>query len=245
MNIHSRKPARWAFTLVEVLIAIGILSMVITAIYACWSAVLRSSKIGGDAAAKVQRSRMAVRCMEDALTYARMNAAHPDLYWFEGESGDNARLSFVARLPESFPRGAKFGDLVLRRIEFSVVPGEDPRRQLVVRQAPLLMEFDEDEANYPLVLARDVEEMTVEFWDPSEEDWIDEWTETNMIPPMVRLTLATAALKGNMRVKDETTVLVSPACRALQPAFQGAVRQPPPRAPGPVNNQPPPGGNPQ
>ena len=35
-----------AFTLIEVLIAIGILALVMTAIYASWVAVLRASKVG-------------------------------------------------------------------------------------------------------------------------------------------------------------------------------------------------------
>ena len=123
--IQSRKHRRGGFTLLEILIAIGIFSLVIAAIYACWSAVLRSSKVGLDAAARAQRSRMAVESMEQALTYAKMHAANADLYWFEGNSGSDARLSFISKLPKSFPRGGKFGDLTLRRVEFSLQPDED------------------------------------------------------------------------------------------------------------------------
>jgi type II secretion system protein J len=218
-----RKPRRAGFTLVEILIAIGIFSLVVAAIYACWSAVLRSSKVGLDAAARAQRSRMAMQSVEEALTYARMYAANADLYWFEGNSGSDALLSFVAKLPRSFPRGGKFGDLTLRRVEFSLREGDDYMRELVLRQRPILMEYDVDEENYPLVLARDVDEMIIEFWDPQTEDWIDAWTETNLIPPMVRVSLTTERKAGNRTRKVESTVLVSPASQAVQAESQGAV----------------------
>lgn len=226
---RSHRPLREGFTLIEILIAIGIFSMVVAAIYACWSAVLRSSKVGLDAAARAQRSRMAMQSIEESLTYARMHAANADLYWFDGESGSDAMLSFVTKLPRSFPRGGKFGSLTLRRVEFSLQPGEDSAHQLVLRQAPLLMDYDQDEENHPLVLAREVDEMVIEFWDSLEEDWIDAWVETNRIPELVRVSLITTRGTGYNARKIETSMVVSPASAAVQVANQGAVpaaRQP-------------------
>jgi type II secretion system protein J len=228
MKVHPRP--RHGFTLVEIMIAIGIFSIIVAAIYACWSAVIRSSKVGMEAAGRAQRNRMALQSMEEALTYARMHAANPDLYWFEGISGSDARLSFVAKLPESFPRGGKFGGLNLRRVEFSLRPGQGRRHELVLRQAPVLMDFDVDEQNYPLVLARDVDEMEIEFYDPQDEDWVDEWTETNMIPPLVKLSLVTLRGKEQNQRKHESTILVSPAAQAVPAVLQGAA--PPPGPPG-------------
>ncbi|MCU0789119.1 MAG: prepilin-type N-terminal cleavage/methylation domain-containing protein [Verrucomicrobia bacterium] len=225
-----RRIALGGFTLVEVVIAIGIFSLVVAAIYTCWSAVLRSSKVGLDAAARAQRSRMAMQCIEEALTYAKMHAANADLYWFEGESGSDARLSFVSKLPRSYPRGGKFGDLTLRRVEFSLQPGEGDDLQLVLRQAPLLMEFDVDEQNHPLVLAGNVEKMIVQFWDLNDEDWVDEWTETNQVPPVVRVSLYTRRGTGFKATTEESTLLVSPAASAVQALSQAGA--PPPAPPG-------------
>lgn len=235
--IPSRKHRRRGFTLIEILIAIGIFSLVIAAIYACWSAVLRSSKVGLDAAARAQRSRMAVESMEQALTYAKMHAANADLYWFEGNSGSDARLSFISKLPKSFPRGGKFTDLTLRRVEFSLQPGEDRTQELVLRQAPLLMDYDVDEENHPLVLARDVEEMTIEFWSLKEEDWIDTWTETNQMPELVRVSLVTRRGASANSQRVESTIVVKPAAEAVQVASQAGAR---PRPATPVPQPQPP-----
>jgi hypothetical protein len=226
----------------------------VAAIYACWSAVLRSSKVGLDAAARAQRTRMAMQIMEEALTYTTMHAANADLYWFGGESGSDAVLSFAARLPQSFPRSGKFGDSTLRRLEFSLQPGPDYSTDLVLRQAPLLVIdeeagslFDEDEMNHPYVVARDVQEAIFQFWDIQDEDWVDEWTETNQVPPMVRVSLVIKARKGDRTVEEQFTELVRPAARAVPVMAQGAAARQPGLPPGvpqpgqPVPGQPVPG----
>jgi type II secretion system protein J len=237
MKVFFKRPGA-GFTLIEILVAIGIFSLVVAAIYSCWSAILRSSKVGLDAAARTQRSRMALQSIEESLTYARMYAANAErYYWFEGNSGSDAWLSFVAQLPRSFPRGGKFGDLTMRRVEFSLQEGAGYTRQLVLRQRPLLMDYDQDEENHPLVLAREVEEMIVNFWDQQQEDWIDEWTLTNEIPPLVRVSLITKRGTGYNARKVESTLVIRPASMAVQAANQGMV---PPAVPPGAPAVPPP-----
>jgi len=62
-----RRASNRAFTLVEILVAIGIFSMVLAAIYSTWTAILRASKVGLEAAAAVQRARIAGRTIEETL----------------------------------------------------------------------------------------------------------------------------------------------------------------------------------
>src|SRR6478672_8726650 len=140
-----RKRSTSAFTLIEIMIAIGLLSMIIAAIFAVWTAILRSSKVGKDTAVAVQRARITVRIIEDALASAQMFQKNSDYYGFVAENGDEPTLSFVARLAQSFPRSGKFGDLDVRRLEFTIQRGIDTPRELVLRQRPILMEFDGEE----------------------------------------------------------------------------------------------------
>ena len=120
---------RSAFTLVEMMIAIALFSMVLTAIYASWTAILRASKTGLEAAASAQRARVAVRVLEDSLGSAQSFAANLPYYYFDAENGDSPVLSFVARLSKAFPRSGKFGDLDVRRVTFSVEGAPDGSRQ--------------------------------------------------------------------------------------------------------------------
>ena len=166
-----------------------LVSMVVTAIYATWTLIIKSAKIGQEAAAQVQRERVAFRTFEDALVCARSFQADLQHYSFIVENGSTPTLSFVARLPEFFPRSGRFGDFDVRRVTFSLENGSDGHQQLVLRQTPILMETDETEQQYPFVLPRNVSKMEFELWDARKGKWVDEWTTTNEIPSMIHLTL--------------------------------------------------------
>jgi type II secretion system protein J len=207
-----------AFTLVEILVAIGILGLVLVSIFSTWTAILRATRNGQQAAASVQRVRMAAHVIEESLTSAQFFSANQQYYSFLSDSGDEASLSFVARLSPSFPRSGKFGDLDLRRVTFSVEQGSESK-QLVLRQAPLMMDLDVDEKNHPLVLARNVKEFNAQFWD-LKEGWIDEWTQTNMLPPLVKVTLKILDKPDSTAPPEEITRIVSLPAFAVTPNWQ-------------------------
>ena len=183
-------PRQRAFTLVEILIAVAIFGAVMIAIYSSWSSILRGTQIGQVAAAEAQRSRVAVRALENSLVSLQMFQANIGYYYFFTDTGgDFASLSFVARLAKSFPRSGDFGDQVLRRLTFTVEPGTNRENVLVLRQNPVLFDTSVDEEENPLVLARHVKVFTLEFWGPRSKDWEPEWLYTNQLPNLIRFTL--------------------------------------------------------
>src|SRR3989442_3603838 len=190
MGIGAALPVR-AFTVVEIMIALVIFSTVIVAIYACWTAILRSTRVGLDGAARAQRERIAVKALEEALFSIQFFQENARYYSFEADtSGHFAALSFVSRLPRSFPRSGNFDDQVVRRVTFAVEPGTNSENLLVLRQRPILFEANIDDDENPLVLARDVREFTIEFWGQKSRDWEPEWLYTNQLPRMIRFSLA-------------------------------------------------------
>jgi type II secretion system protein J len=188
MNGNPTKFRR-AFTLIEVMVAIAIFALLTAAVYSTWVVILKSSQVGNAAAARVQRERIAIRTLEDSLTCIQSFQASMGYYTFNVTNGDQPSLSFVARVPDIFPRDGRF-DSNLRRLTYSVEAGEDSERDLVLRQNPILMDLDTEEQQVPLVLARNVKDFTIECWDTNAMDWVDEWDSTNSLPPMVRITLA-------------------------------------------------------
>jgi len=187
-----------AFSLLELMLALMIFGMVLTAIYSTWSAILRSARVGNDVATNAQRARIAARTIEDALLSAVMFQANAPLYLVDVDtSGDFAALSLVSRLPYSFPGGGYFGDLVVRRVVFSVEAASDGTNDLVLRQLPILQADTAAEDSHTIVLARDVSLFTCEFLgQPGSPmasrsgDWMPEWPFTNALPWVVRFTLA-------------------------------------------------------
>jgi type II secretion system protein J len=225
-----------AFTLLEILIAVSIFAMVLGAIYASWSAVLRASQAGLDAAAEAQRTRVALNSIETALTSVQMFAANIRHYSFVADtSGDFAALSFVSNLPESFPGSGMFGDQTLRRVTFNVEPGQDAQNQLMMYQSRMLY----DEEPHAIALAKNVKLFVLEFWDLRKGEWATEWLFTNQLPKMVRFSLAFATenSKRPAQPQDVVTRVVSLPALAVPPAFQSPAipvggitpgRQPPP-----------------
>ncbi|HEY2082216.1 MAG TPA: type II secretion system protein GspJ [Verrucomicrobiae bacterium] len=205
-----------AFTIIEILTAMAIFGMVVAAIFASWQAIIRGSASGNRAAVTAQRSRVALRTIEEALGSTRSFVADVQYYTFEAENGTEPYLSFVSRLSPEFPRSGRFGEFNVRRVTFAVEQGSDygSGKRLVLRQNPVLMDMDEDEQNYPVVLANDVKKFEMEFWDKQKADWLDEWTQTNQLPQMVKFTVQ---LGGD---QDEVTRIVALPSVAVQPGWQ-------------------------
>ena len=213
-----------AFTIVEMMVAIAIFSLILLAIYSSWTAILRASKTGLEAAASAQRARITIRVLEDSLGSAQSFAATLPYYYFEPKNGSDASLSFVSRLSMSFPRSGKFGDLDLRRVTFSVEPSPEGDKQLVLRQNPLVMDLDRDEKEHPLVLAKHVKDFEMQFWatDKNPPDWVDEWKEqkTNQLPSLVMVTLRLADSPNSSKVTEEITRIISLPSVTVQPVWQ-------------------------
>jgi type II secretion system protein J len=252
----GQKRHRFAFTLIEIMLAMAIFAIALAAIYAIWSLIIHGSKTGIEAAARAQRERIAVRTIEETLGSVRSFAADLDHYSFVLENGPQATLSFVARLPASFPRGGKFGDFDVRRVMFSLENLPDGKRALTLRQWPVLMDIDQDEQEHPLVLAKNVKDFIIEAWDARQEDWIDTWEQTNQIPALLKVSLTFNApgddpyakpIEAVTRVMALPSVTVPPTWQ-IPPAQRGGVNRINPGPGGtPVIRRPPnqinPGGN--
>ena len=180
-----------AFTMIEVMVAMTIFGMVMVAIYSSWSAVLRGSKVGLNAAAEAQRTRVAVRAIREALTSGQLYVENVRYYWFMADtSSEFAALSLVSRLPSSFPGSGLFHDQIVRRVSFTVEPGPGGQRQLVLRQTPLLEPPETADEPYTTILAPNVNQFALEFWNTNTLEWDPEWPFTNQLPKLVRFALS-------------------------------------------------------
>lgn len=191
------------------MVALAIFTMVIAAIYATWALVMRATQVGEDTAAQAQRQRVVLRAIGDALMGVESFQASQQYYWFKLANGNQPFLSFVAHLPPTYPRNDKFLseatafdangnvrtlDASSRRVTFTLATGADGGQDLVLQQNPILMDMDKDEQQYPLVLAHNIKEFTIEWWgtnEMNETGWFKDWddTQTNSIPKMLRVHL--------------------------------------------------------
>ena len=104
---------------------------------------------------------------------------------------------------------------------------------------------------HPIVLAKNVREFKMQFWDLRRNDWTDEWVQTNQLPRLVQLTLSLADDARPLAPAEEITRIISIPSTLVPPVYQiprlpgtlpGQTNQAPlPNQPGVVNpNVPPP-----
>ena len=196
---------RIAFTLIEVMLAVGIFAMVMAAIYASWSAILRGTRSGLDAAAEIQRTRVTLRALDDSLGSAVMYADNWKHYWILADtSGEFAAISFVARLPQSFPGSGLFPGQPVRRVSYMVEDGT-----LKLLQAPVLEASEEVTKPYVINLAPNIAQFQMEFLDIRQREWVPEWISTNQLPYMVRIAIGFGDKKNPGEVRSATTKTIA------------------------------------
>ncbi len=219
------------FTIIEVMLALGIFAMILVSIYSVWSGILRSSQAARSAADSAQRARISVRTIEDALVTAQMFAANmppqnPDAYYsfLADGTGEFASLSFVAHLPASFPGVGHYGDDIVRRVTFTCEQGKDGSMNLVMRQGPMMASMEKDFDPYSLVLAKDVQSFLIHFWgqpkDSRDFQWVTEWNSTNALPRLVRIALGVGKTGKKGESQDLVYRVVALPATAVAPEWQ-------------------------
>lgn len=182
--------ARLAFTLIEVLVATFIFAIVLASLFGTWRVITRSTESALRLASEAQRIRLALQCIESALSATEMFQSNMRWYSFLADtSGNYAEVSFVANLSASFPGSGFFGGQRLRRVTLRVEPSPEGDNVLVMHQTPLLSPVDIDVPTHPLVLAREVSLFQLRFWDKRRNELVDEWQTTNQLPMLVEVTL--------------------------------------------------------
>jgi type II secretion system protein J len=237
---RSKEAQIAAFTMIEVLLAISIFSMVMVAIYSSWSAIMRGSVIGGKAAAEVQRTRITMQAINQALGSAVIYADNAKYYSFFADTGkDYAWLSFVARLPESFPGSGLFQGQEVRRVIFEV----NSDGTLLLKQKALLESLEPGQEPYTIKLAPKVSIFAMQFFDARKNDWVPEWMFTNQLPRMVRIAIGFGEKGGKSDNVTIRTIQMGAATIARigapgQPSIPGMNAGVPPGAPGDLGQAP-------
>lgn len=192
------KRRQLAFTLVETIVAVTILSIVLTMVYSVFYSVARSTVAGAVAAEEVQRQRIALKTIEDALSGLVYYEGNKEEYSFlaDTEIFEYPSISFVSRVPPDFLGNNEFGSQRLRRITFQVEDDEDFGKSLVMYQSTLMQPEGTEDMVDPnrWVLGPNLDTCFFLFWSTINNEWVNEWTETNSVPTRVKFELA---LKGS------------------------------------------------
>ena len=193
MSLLSKnfKQSGAGFTLVEVLLAMTILSMLIISVYAVWSASLMGWRRGSDASEVFQRQRIVMETLTELAQSAIYYSASPDLYAIVGAK--NPRLgdsvSFVTA-SDAFLPPSEANDIGMRRVTISLEQDEYRRTYLaIVNQPALSVDKDSKQELQAHVISMDVSGLFVRYRDPHDGSWNDKWEDASSIPDAMEFTV--------------------------------------------------------
>ncbi len=190
--VSNSKNRRAGFTLVEVVLAVMILSLIIMAVYGIWSAALRGWNRGGEASAVFQRQRIVMEALTELAESAVYFGAAPDLYAITGTRTPNLgdSVSFVTA-SDAFLPPSEANDQGMRRVTISLERDEYQRTYLAIVNQPALVADDKSKAGdlQTHVISMDVSAFYVRYMDPRNGSWEEKWEEPNLIPSAMEFTV--------------------------------------------------------
>ena len=204
MTLNCKKPVRYGFTLVELLVSIVILSLITSVTYGIFNAVTRAWQRGMALSDEMQHGDFVMEQLVMGLrsAYYRDAGKNRDVrfgFWLEDMgSGSSAAdtVSWVKLGPSLVGRGTEQSKGP-HRVKFQLVPDpeNDESAAAITVWSPdeyLQPEDFDSETLEPTLLATGIVGFDCRVStnvDSSEIIWEEEWEETNSIPRLVELTL--------------------------------------------------------
>jgi general secretion pathway protein J len=200
LTMRSSRSQR-GLTLMEVALAVSILAIIATL---TWGSIARSFD-AYEAVTEIDRNyhnvRVAMNRMSKELSSAFIASARrskgPErrvVTHFRGEAASPFHeLHFTAFAHDILRADAKEGDSC--EISYFGAPDPDKPNQVnLMRREDPRIDDEWDEGGRAYVLAEDVKEFKLRFWDERREEWTDEWdTEKSdlagRLPPIVEITM--------------------------------------------------------
>lgn len=204
----TRRARARGLTLIELLVALGILAFISVSVFAAIDGMRRSREAVERITDRYREGRMAMARMSREISSAYLSEhapIDPSLRVvrtiFQGKDENPiARLDFNSFARRRFATNERVSD----QMEVSYFASDDPERSGVTDLARREASPDEKptEGGKVLVLATDVRSFELEYLDPLTGTWSDDWDSTSITTGKARLPLQvkiTLVLNGGAR----------------------------------------------
>jgi general secretion pathway protein J len=194
-------------TLIEVMVAIAVFSMVAITIWTATSQTARTRDIVTSVHDRYHQVRVAMEMMKRDLSSAflsrhrALNEPSHDTVFIGRDSGDDDRVDFAAFTHQRRYLDAKESD----QCEVGYFIADDPeisgQKNLIRRTSPIL-DLEPLEGGQYLTLVEDVVGLNLTYFDLEMNDWQDNWdtndetAQADLLPHQVRITLVIHDRRG-------------------------------------------------
>ncbi|MCL2314561.1 MAG: prepilin-type N-terminal cleavage/methylation domain-containing protein [Proteobacteria bacterium] len=186
-------------TLIELMIAIALMSLMSLAIGSAFSAIVNSSEILEEDAENARSLRVAFSrlCRELSSSFVSDRydiRRYQDAYGRPTNFvGTKDRLLFTTFAHQRLYQNAKESDQVL--VEYHLQNSKNyPGQKDIVRRQKTVLSERIDEGGTERLFLENVERLAFSYWDVSQKDWIDEWDtrkpeRKSSLPPRVKIAV--------------------------------------------------------
>lgn len=184
---------RAGFTLLELLLALSIFTLVTTMSAVAFWSVLKSWNRGNEMLEQLHYGEFAMNQLVTALRGAAWFSSKPQAFgfWLDDRGGTSEtaanEISWVTSGTAFLPPDSPFQH-GLHRLSVTV-DGSGEERGLAVRAWPHLAEEEDGRDAEEWRVAPGVEGFACEWYDFDEDGWSQDWEETNSLPKLLRVTL--------------------------------------------------------
>lgn len=188
----GRRAASRGLTLIEVMVAVSVLTLISVLVYGAFSTITRGKQAASDISERYRVGRIAMTRMANELSMAFISmhvAATPSLQSrVTAFTGKGSRVDFDAFAHRRLSKDAHESD----QCELSFFTASNPKKttQLdLVRREQALIDDQHGKGGVSQVLADDVDTFALKYLDPTTGLWTETWDTTSAIGQANRLPL--------------------------------------------------------
>ena len=194
MKCDVRYRGREGFTLLELLVALAILTAAFGIIWSTFSSTVKAWTRGTELLDDLHRGDFVMEQLTSALRSAAFFRTAPDKYGFwlkDRGSGDDSHdeISWVTSGTAFLPPDSPLAN-GLHRIMVTIEDNKDGDPAVRVKAFPHLAEVDPDSVEVEeWFVSTEIKGLECKVYNQEDEDWDEEWEDTNSIPTLVSITL--------------------------------------------------------
>jgi general secretion pathway protein J len=189
----SRIAGSRGFTLLEVMVSVGIISLLGVLIYGAFMGMNRSKTNMDYVADRYQQGRQSIDRMSRELSAAFISAHRPisqvqtirETAFIGKDSSDSDRLDFTAFANQRLAANKHTSDQA--EVGFFLANDPDTGNTDLVRRLSRSIDDDPTRGGVVQVMAEDVQVFDVKYLDPVTNDWVDDWDSTQPSGQLGRL----------------------------------------------------------
>ena len=192
--INRRRQKQAGFTLLEILVAMVILVVAFTVVWSTFSAVMKAWRKGDEVLQDMHHGDFLMEQIVSVIRSVAYFSSAPGTYGFWLEDNESGKfpadeISLVTSSAALMPIDSATA-IGLHRIYITIDDNDDGDPSVAISAHPHLADPEEDDLDIePWYVSTMVKGFDCRTFNEEDEDWEDEWEDTNAIPKFIQITL--------------------------------------------------------